>query len=108
MNKEILTLYETYFQSADNNFRIFVDELASHHCSFCLPEKAVKIKHCKTDMIKIILEYLNHLKLMSYPWKKLKYFFKSIEITGFLTENCLGKWTMKKWLEKDTYILCRY
>ena len=107
MNEEILTLYEAYFQNVDNH-KIFIDELPFHHCCFCSSEKTVKVKHCKTDMVKIILEYLNHLKLISCPsWEKVKYFFKSITISGFLADNCLGKWTMIKWEEKDTYILCR-
>ena len=107
MNEEILTLYEAYFQNVDNH-KIFIDELPFHHCCFCSPEKTIKVKHCKTDMVKIILEYLNHLKLISCPsWEKVKYFFKSITISGFLADNCLGKWTMIKWQEKDIYILCR-
>ena len=104
MNEEILTLYETYFQNMDNR-KIFINELMSHHCRFCYPEQTIKLKHCKTDMSKIILEYLNHLKLMSCSWEKVKYFLKSIRICGFLSENVLGKWTMIKWLEKDVYIL---
>ena len=107
MNEEILTLYEAYFRNADNH-KIFIDNLQSHHCCFCWPEETVRVKHCKTDMIKIILEYLIHLKLISCPsWEKVKYFLKSIRISGFLEDDCIGKWTMIKWLEKDIYISCR-
>ena len=107
-----MTLYEAYFRSA-NNCKIFIDDLQFHDCRFCWPEEKLKmkhvLKHCKTDMVKIILEYLNHLKLISCPpWEKLKYFFKSIRISGFLADDCVGKWCILKWVEKDIYILCRF
>ena len=110
MNEEILTLYEAYFRNADNH-KIFIQDLQCHHCCFC-EDTTLKVKHCskysKTDMTKIILEYLNHLKLISCPsWEKVKYFFRSIRISGFLADDCVGKWMMIKWLEKDIYILCR-
>ena len=107
MNEEVLTLYGTYFQNADNNYKVFVDKLTFHHCYFCSEPETVKAKHCKTDVTKIILVYLNHLKLMCAPWKKVKYFLRSIKISGFLADDCLGKWTMIKWKEKDIFILCR-
>ena len=103
MNEETLILYESYFKNV-HNYKIFIDELPFHHCSFCWPEEIIKVKYCKTNMNKIILEYLNHLKLMSYPWEKVKYFLKSIRISGFLANNCVGKWMMIKWQEKDIYI----
>ena len=108
MNVEVLNLYEAYFRNSDN-YKIFVDELQEHHCRFCWPEKLSKVKHCKTDMNKIILEYLDHLKLISSPsWKKIKYFFKSVRISGFLNDNYVGKWKMVRWEEKDIYILCHF
>ena len=112
MNQEILTLYESYFKNPDN-YKLLLDDLQLHHCRFCWPqEEKLKVKncvkHCKTDMNNIILEYLNHLKLISCPpWEKVKYFIRSIRISGFLSEDCVGKWMMVKWLEKDIYILCR-
>ena len=108
MNEEILTIYESYFRNGDN-YKIFLKDLQFHHCCFCWSEEFIKVKHCKPDMNKIILQYLNHLKLISCPsWEKVKYFFKSIKISGFLNDNCVGKWKMVKWLEKDIYILCYF
>ena len=102
MNEEILTLYETYFRNF-GNYKLYIKDLSIHNCCFC--SHKINVKHCKTDMSQIILEYLNHLKLFCYPWEKIKYFFKSIKISGFLDDNCLGKWTMVRWVEKDVYIL---
>ena len=74
MNEEIITLYEAYFQNVDNH-KIFISEVLDHNCRFCSPEGVFKVKHCKTDMTKLILEYLNHLKLISCStWEKVKYF----------------------------------
>ena len=106
MNIETVTLYEAYFQNPDNH-KIFIWEVACHHCRFCSTEEIIiKVYYCKKDILKIILEYLNHLKLMSYSWEKVKYFFKSIKISGFLVNDFVAKWTMLKWIEKDTFILC--
>ena len=107
MNVEILTLYESYFRNADN-FKIFIGELPFHHCRFCSSEEIIiKVYYCKSDILKIVLEYLNHLKLISYPsWDKIRYFFKSIRISGFLVDDFVAKWTMLKWREKDIFILC--
>ena len=108
MNEEILTLYESYFQNRDNH-KIFLEDLQDHHCSFCWPEEVTKVKHCKVDVNKLILQYLNHIKLIStIPWENVKYFFKSVRISGFLDEETLGKWKFVKWEEKNIYILCRF
>ena len=108
MNKEILTLYEAYFRNRDN-FKIFLEDLQLHHCVFCRGEEITQVKHCKTNVNKIILQYLNHLKLISCSsWEKVKYFFKSVRISGFLDDNCIGKWKLVKWQEKDIYILCHF
>lgn len=108
MNEEILTLYESYFRNPDNH-KILLEELQNHHCSFCLLERVMKVKHSKTDMNKIILQYLDHLKLISCSsWEKVKYFFNSIKISGFLNDDCIGKWKMVLWEEKDIYILCHF
>ena len=108
MNEEIITLYETYFQNVDNR-KLFINEIPFHNCCFCSSEKILIIKHCKTDMKKYILMYLNHLKLIScLSWEKVKYFLKSIRISGFLANDCIGKWTMMKWEEKNIYILFRF
>ena len=107
MNTEIFELYELYFKNIDNH-KIFLDDLEKHHCCFCCPEKVLKIYHSKTDMNKIILQYLEHLKLISCPsWEKAKYFFKSVRISGF-NDSCIGKWKIEKWEEKDVYILCYF
>ena len=107
MNEEILTLYESYFQNR-YNYKIFIGELPFHHCRFCSSEEIIiNVYYCKTDMSKIILEYLNHLKLVSgMSWEKIKYFFKSIRISGFLSNTYTAKWTMLKWQDKDIFIVC--
>lgn len=106
MNVETLSLYELYFRKHKKD--IFMHELLEHHCSFCSLEVNTKVLHCKTDVAKVILEYLNHSRLVTSPsWKKMKYFFKSVTISGFFDDNILGKWKMVKWEEKDIYILCQ-
>ena len=108
MNDEILTLYENYFRNPDNH-KIFLEDLQDHHCLFCWPEQICKVKHCKVDVNKLILQYLNHVKLIStIPWDNIKYFFKSVRISGFLDEETLGKWKFINWEEKNVYILCRF
>ena len=109
MNIETLTLYESYFQNVDNH-KIDICAIACHNCHFCrLPnEIIIPVYYSKTDMSKVVLEYLNHLKLMSCSWEKVKYFFKSIKISGFLHENFVAKWSMLKWVEKDIFILCSF
>ena len=106
MNIETLTLYESYFQNVDNH-KICIWTIACHHCRFSSSEEIIiNVCYSKNDIAKIILEYLNHLKLMSCSWEKVKYFFKSIKISGFLVEDFVAKWTMLKWVEKDVFILC--
>ena len=105
MNIETLNLYELYFQKQERN--IFLSELYEHHCRFCSPLKVeLKDQECKTDVTKIILEYLNHCRLVSaLSWSKMKYFFKSVRMSGFLDSSIVGKWKIEKWEEKDIYIL---
>ena len=108
MNVEIFELYELYFKNI-NNHKIFLDDLEKHHCCFCWSGKKLKLYYSKTDVNKIILQYLDHLKLIISPsWEKVKYFFKSVEISGFLSDNNVGWWKLEKWTEKDTYILCYF
>ena len=109
MNEEILTLYESYFKNPDN-FKIFIQELQDHdRCFFCVSDKNTKVFHCKTDVARIILKYLEHLKLIQNPcWKRVKYFFKSITISGFFDEKNTGKWQLINWKEKNIYILCYF
>ena len=108
MDVETLNLYELYFRNPDSR-KIFLDELQEHHCCFCWPEVDTKVMHCKTDVAKIVLEYLNHSRLVSSPsWKKIKYFFKSVRISGFFDNDVVGKWKMVKWEEKQVYILCHF
>ena len=108
MNIETLALYEAYFQNQDNH-KINICEIACHHCRFCSTEEIIiKVYYCKEDMCKVILEYLNHLKLMSCSWEKVKYVFRSMKICGFLAEGFVAKWSMLKWKEKDVFIVCSF
>ena len=105
MDVETLDLYQLYFKKQKR--KIFLSELYEHYCCFCSPLNVeFKTFECKTDIAKIILEYLNHCRLVSgLCWSKMKYFFKSVRISGFLDENINGKWKIEKWEEKDVYIL---
>lgn len=107
MEQETFDLYELYFKNQQP--KIFLPELYEHHCRFCSPLNVeFKILECKTDVAKIIFEYLNHCRLFSaLRWDKMKYFFKSVKISGFLDKNVIGKWQLEKWEEKDVYILCQ-
>ena len=108
MNVEIFELYELYFKNIDNH-KIFLDDLEKHHCCFCWPEKKLNFFYSKTDVNKIILQYLDHLKLIISPsWEKVKYFFKSVRISGFFNDNNVGWWKLERWDEKNTYILCYF
>ena len=104
MNVETLNLYELYFKNSER--KVFLSELIEHYCRFCLPQVDFKAEECKTDVAKIIVEYLSHSKLVSsLSWSKMKYFFKSVRISGFLDSSIVGKWKIEKWEEKDVYIL---
>ena len=108
MNIETLMLYETYFQNQDNH-KINIWEVACHHCRFCSNEEIIiKVYYNKKDFVKVVLEYLNHLKLMSCSWKKARYVLKSMKISGFLKEDFVAKWNMLKWVEKDIFIICSF
>ena len=105
MNIETLELHELYFKSRQR--KIFLSELYEHHCRFCSPLNVeLKEFEFKADVTKIILEYLNHCRLFFCScWSKMKYFFKSVKISGFLDSSVIGKWKIEKWEEKDVYIL---
>ena len=108
MDVETLDLYECYFKN--RQYKIFLSELYEHHCRFCRFCSPLNVEfkeeEYKTEVAKIILEYLNHCRLVSsLCWSKMKYFFKSIRLSGFLDSNIVGKWKIEKWEEKDVYIL---
>ena len=105
MEVETLDLYECYFKKQQR--KIFLSELYEHHCRFCWPlTLEFKKEESKTEVAKVILEYLIHCRLVSsFCWSKMKYFFKSIRISGFLDSNIVGNWKIEKWEEKDVYIL---
>ena len=108
MNVETLALYEAYFQNQDNH-KINIWEVACHRCRFCSTEEIIiPVFYSKEDISKIILEDLNHLKLMSSSYQKVRYLFKSMKICGFLVEGFVAKWTMLKWQEKDIFIVCSF
>ena len=108
MNAETLALFESYFQNQDNH-KIDIWEVACHHCRFCSSEEIIiPLFYSKEDISKIILEYLNHLKLMSSSYQKVRYLFKSMKICGFLAEGFVAKWSMLKWEEKDFFIVCSF
>ena len=74
---------------------------------FCKNRQKIRlVYHCKQDMVKFILMYLNHLKIYRVCWKKVQYFIRSIELSNFCDDNTVGKWVMDYWYEKDIYILC--
>ena len=105
MDIETLDLYECYFKKQQQQHKMFLSELYEHHCRFCSPLNLEFKEECKTEVAKIILEYLTHCRLFCLCWSKMKYFFKSIRISGFLDSNVVGKWKIDKWEEKDVYIL---
>ena len=105
MEETTLEIFESYFKN--DNWRFSIGELSSHNCCFCKNEEQ-KIKiiyHCKQDMTKFVITYLNHLKVYGCRWKKVNYFINSIKLSKFCDENVTGKWLMKYWHEKDIYIL---
>ena len=91
----------------NKNVKYFYLNYLKHHCRFCSPlTLEFKDEECKTEVAKIILEYLTHCRLVtSFCWSKMKYFFKSLRISGFLDSSIIGKWKIEKWEEKDVYIL---
>ena len=104
MEKTTLEIYKFYFKNQQDKIKLY--EL-SHVCFFCKNEQKIRfIYHCKEDMVKFILMYLNHLKFYQVPWKKVQYFIRSIEISNFCNDNIVGKWVMDYWREKNIYILC--
>ena len=108
MEETTLTIYETYFKNYDNwKLRLF--ELPFHNCLFCKNNKKYNlVKHCKQDMAKYVIMYLDHLKVYRCCWEKTKYFINSIKISNFCDEDVIGKWSMKYWIEKDIYILLHF
>ena len=105
MEESTLTIYESYFENYENWY-LPVHDLVSHNCFFCKNGKKNRlIYHCKQDMVKFIIMYLNHLKVYRCSWTKVKYFINSVKISKFCDENVIGKWLMEYWSEKDVYIL---
>ena len=105
MEETTLTIYESYFKNY-KNWYLPVHELPFHNCCFCKNGQKIKIiYHCKQDMVKFIITYLNHLKIYRCSWAKVKYFINSIKLSNFCDENTAGKWVMEYWYEKDVYIL---
>lgn len=105
MEETTLEIFESYFKN--DNWRLSLGELSSHNCCFCQnSSKKIKIiYHCKLDMVKFIMTYLNHLKVYGCSWKKVKYFINSIKLSKFCDDNITGKWLLEYWYEKDIYIL---
>ena len=105
MEKTTLTIYKSYFKNhQDSNLSIYEP---SHNCFFCKNEQKIRlVYHCKDEIVKFILLYLNHLKFYRVHWKKVQYFIRSIELSNFCNNNIVGKWVMDYWREKDIYILC--
>ena len=105
MEEITLSIYKSYFKKQQPNLQNIYD--SSHNCFFCKNRQKTRfIYHCKQDMVKFILMYLNHLKIYRTPWRKVQYFIKSIEMCNFCDDNIVGKWVMDYWREKDIYILC--
>ena len=108
MEETTLEIYESYFKNYEN-WRLLIYDLPFHNCCFCENGKKINIvKHCKQDMARYIITYLNHLKIYRCSWKKVKYFINSIKLTKFCDEDTTGKWSMKYWTEKDIYILLSF
>ena len=106
MEETTLTIFESYFKN-HQNLNLPFCELSIHNCFFCKNGRKTRfIYHCKQDMVKFILMYLNHLKIYRCSWKKIQYFIKSIKLSNFCDDNTIGKWVMDYWYEKDIYILC--
>ena len=103
MEEATLTIYESYFKNY-KNWRLPIYELPYHNCVFC-GKKIKIIKHCKQDMTKYIILYLNHLKIYQVCWEKVKYFINSVKLSNFCDENTIGKWSIEYWAEKDIFIL---
>ena len=105
MEETTLEIYESYFKNYDN-WRFSIGELSSHNCCFCKNGQKIKIiYHCKQDIVKFIIMYLNHLKVYRSSWEKVKYFINSVKLSNFCNEYVTGKWLMEYWYEKDIYIL---
>ena len=91
----------------NNNVKYFYLSYTNIICRFCsLLTLKFEKKECKTEVAKIILEYLTHCRVFSsFCWCKMKYFFKSVRMSGFLNNSIVGEWKIEKWEEKDVYIL---
>ena len=108
MEETTLTIYESFFKN-NENWRLSIYELPFHNCLFCQNEKKIKIiYHCKQDMVKYIIMYLNHLKVYQCSWEKVKYFINSVKLSKFCDDHVTGKWSMEYWSEKNIYILLHF
>ena len=108
MEETTLTIYESFFKNYEN-WRLSIRELPFHNCYFCQNGKKIKIiYHCKQDMVKYIIMYLNHLKVYQCSWEKVKYFINSVKLSKFCDEYVTGKWSMEYWSEKNIYILLHF
>ena len=108
MEETTLTIYESYFKNYQN-WHLPIYELPFHNCCFCQNGKKIKIiYHCKQDMVKFKIMYLNHLKVYRCSYEKVKYFINSVKLSNFCDEHTIGKWLMEYWSEKDIYILLHF
>ena len=103
MEETILEIYETYFKN--DNWRFSIGELASHNCLFCNNKKFKITCDYKHDMVELIIQYFNHLKIYGTIWSKVNYFITSIKLSDFCNNDKTSIWVMEYWYEKDVYVL---
>ena len=94
----IVDVYQEYFMNLEENSKINFFKKDNHSCLICReePENGSYGKFDKYSIEKIIIEYLEHLKIFGYCNNLARLFINSIRDTGVLCKNVKGWWEFKE------------
>ena len=94
----IVDVYEEYFTNLVEPKVQFFKKYRKHTCLICKPEplRDAYGKFDRTSTEKIIIEYLEHLKVFAVSNDLALVFINSIKDSGILCEKVKGYWEFKE------------
>ena len=96
----IIDVYEQYFMNTDE-IKIDLSRRRNHNCLVCNtePKNGSYGKNDRCEITKIIVGYLEHLKVFGFSSKLVLLFIDSVKDSGVLCNKVQGFWELK---EHDT------
>ena len=100
----IVDVYEQYFMNEDDLKVIDLSKRRNHSCLVCStePKNGSYGKNDRFDITKVVVGYLEHLKVFGFSSKLALLFIDSVRDSGALCNKVKGFWELKE--HKTSYV----